>query len=168
MRPAPNLWWAAAVFACAIAVGGCRDAERDRLRATTLRGYNSATGALTMVTADLDRNGRIDTVTFIEDGRVLRSERDRDEDGRLDFWEFNLPDGKGGLEHTAEDSNGDGRPDKWDYYRDGVLRRSEWADGGAEAPTRRWNYAADGTLESVETGPDGKGGFRAHHAAGAP
>jgi hypothetical protein len=140
--------------------GGCRDAERDRIRATTQLGYNSSTGTLSLVTADLDRNGRIDTVTFLEDGRILRSERDRDEDGRADFWEFNVPDGTGGLDHTAEDSNRDGKPDKWDYYTDGILRRTEWADSGQDTPSRRWNYAPDGTLESVESEPDGTGGFR--------
>ena len=140
---------------------GCRaeDPETARIKATTLPTYDTKTGKLTRLTADLNKNGKIDTWTYMDGAKAIRSESDRNEDGKIDYWEYNLPDGKGGIEHTETDTNGDGIPDKWDYFEGPAIRRVEWDDNFDGVRDRRWTYSADGKLEWIETEPDGRGGY---------
>ena len=135
------------------------DPEQARFKATTQLTYDEKTGKLSRITADFNKNGVIDTWTFMDGTKIVHSERDRDEDGRVDYWEYNLPDGKGGLEHTEEDTNGDGRPDKWDYYRNGLLYQVEWDTNHDGVRDRRWTYSPQGQLLTMETEPDGRGGY---------
>ena len=53
-------------------VMACTDAEKERLKRTTVPTYDPATGKLTQLTYDANRNGRVDTWTSMEGTRPLR------------------------------------------------------------------------------------------------
>lgn len=203
------------IVACACAA--CSNPEQERLKATTKATYDERTGRLKELTSDANGNGRIDTWTDMDGSRPLRSRMDRNEDGRLDRWEYyddtgrlvkvgfsrrddGKPDawavpaadgrvsqvlvsstgdeskidrwetydpsaraGSGDPEspspiEIAEDTNRDGRPDKWEKYAGGVLQTAafdENADGRAD---RQLTYRA-GALVLIESDPDASGRF---------
>jgi hypothetical protein len=211
--------------ALAAATIGCSDPDRERLKATTKATYDSATGKLTELTFDANKNGRIDTWTEMDGNRPVRSRLDRDEDGRLDRWEYydaagklskvgfsrkgdGKPDawaypdatgrivrvevsssgdearidrweiydaaaappssgelrapegaeGAGPLREVIQDTNGDGKRDKWERYANGIVVAAEFDENGDEAPDRRLTYSG-AELVAIETAPDGRGGY---------
>jgi hypothetical protein len=65
------------------------------------------------------------------------------------------------LTRAEEDTDGDGLMDRFETYVNGVLSTAEFDekkpyDG---KPDRRMTYSAEGVLLSIETEPDGKGGY---------
>jgi hypothetical protein len=209
MRKAPPL------LAAFVLLSACSDPERERLKATTKPTYDRTTGKLTQLTYDANKNGRIDTWTDMDGTRPLQSRLDRDEDGKLDRWEyydekgqllkvgfsrkntgeadgwaFAGADGKlerielssagdetridrwefydasvaldaegtGALVRAHEDTNGDGRPDKWEMYAAGAIKSAAFDENGDGTPDRRLNYE-DGVLVSIESAPDATGRF---------
>jgi hypothetical protein len=101
---------------------------------------------LTCKQVDLDRDGRKDYVVHYDDtGAILVEEFDFDFDGRFDArYHYDRRTGKrylvertagfdarptvwekfddhGRIESVRRDRNGDGKPDYWELYRDGVL-----------------------------------------------
>jgi hypothetical protein len=205
---------AGAFFVVALAVCGCSDAERERLKSTTKPSYDNATGRLTELTFDANRNGRIDTWTEMDGSRPLRSRIDTDEDGRVDRWEYydaagtlakvgfsrksagkpdawafstngrtarievssvadearidrweiyDLsgvpgPDGVGPLLSVEEDTNRDGRRDKWERYENGLVKTAEFDENGDGRPDRRLSYRGS-ELALIETAPDASGAY---------
>ena len=79
--------WATVVCGVVL-VQSCSNPERERLRSTTTATYDQASGKLTELTFDANKNGRIDTWTEMDGTRPLRSRLDSDEDGRVDRWEY--------------------------------------------------------------------------------
>jgi hypothetical protein len=166
----------------AFALACAPDPQQERLKQTTTATYDPKTGRLQRLTYDADRNGRIDTWTYMDGRKVLRSEIDSDEDGRIDRWEFHREDGTlekvgfsrsngdapdawacvgadGALARVEEDNNADGAPDRWETYEEGRIRTvafDENADGLAD---RRLTYGPDGALLSIESEPVASGGF---------
>ena len=192
----------------------CSDTERERLKATTKPTYDAATGKLTELTFDANKNGKIDTWTEMDGSRPVRSRIDQDEDGRMDRWEYydaagklnkvgysRKGDGKpdawaypnaggsilrieasstgdetridrwetygeratgsdamGPLVQVVQDTNGDGKRDKWERYEKGLVVSAEFDENGDEQPDRRLTYQ-DAELVSIETEPDGRGGY---------
>ena len=131
---------------------------------------------------DLDEDGKIDRWEYYDaSGALVKVGFSRKHDGKVDAWAFSGPDGTvarveistagdertidrreiyehGTLVRAEEDSNGDGRVDKWETYKDGALTTAavdENADGVAD---RRLTYAG-GTLVLIESAPDGSGRF---------
>lgn len=90
-RLARALWWL--VCGSLGLAAGCSNADRDRVKATTQANYDRATGKLTEITYDQNKNGRIDTWTKMDGSRPVSSEIDTDEDGKIDHWEEYGPDG---------------------------------------------------------------------------
>ena len=192
----------------------CSDPERERLKATTKPTYDAATGKLTALTFDANKNGKIDTWTDMDGNRPVQSRIDQDEDGRTDRWEYydaagklnrvgfsrkgdgkpdawaypnaegriirieassigdetridrwetygdgpTGSDGMGPLVQVVQDTNGDGKRDKWERYETGVVVSAEFDETGDEQPDRRLTYR-DAELVSIETAPDGRGGY---------
>jgi hypothetical protein len=54
--------------------------------------YDKQTGRLTRLSYDTNKNGRIDTECYMDGTRVVRIELDRDEDGKVERWEYYGPD----------------------------------------------------------------------------
>jgi hypothetical protein len=60
---------------------------------------------------------------------------------------------------VEEDSDFDGRVDKWEQYRNGALVRMDLDLQGRGKPDRRLVYGADGSLDHVEIDPTGTGAW---------
>jgi hypothetical protein len=71
--------------------------------------------------ADFDYDGKWDMSAVFDPktGLVAEVERDTDFDGKFDVKE--IYDSGGQLTSVRRDRNGDGQPDQWEQYRDGVL-----------------------------------------------
>lgn len=191
-----------------LVVAGCSDPEKDRIKATSIPTYDPETGKLTRLTADLDKDGKIDAYTYMDGTKVLRSEIDADEDGEIEKWEYHGADGrvikvavsreKNGkqdawmypgpdgklvraeisseqdeskidrwewyeadkLVRAEEDASGDGKVDKWETYRGEALATVMLDEDYDGSPDRRLTYGDGGRLLSIESEPDGSGGFR--------
>lgn len=146
-------------FAAACLAGGCSDPEKDRLKATTQATYDPQTGKLTRLTADINKNGVIDTWTYMDGTKPLRSEIDENEDGKIDKWEY--VDDAGTIVRLDEDVNRDGKVDKWSTYGPrGVLQTLSFDEDSDGRPDRRLTYGEGGRLLTIESEPDGRGGYR--------
>ena len=160
-------------------------------------GRNDAVGyvdgsRLRRVELDFDADGAIDRWDFYNNDGVLEkvglSQRD---DGRMDAEAFYTATGALRLmristrrdgtfdrteyyEHDAlvrseDDTNGDGKPDKWDTYRPEpdvpasvrpyAITSTAIDETGRGTPSRRLVYGRDGRVERVEVDPDGDGTF---------
>jgi hypothetical protein len=71
--------------------------------------------------ADFDYDGKWDMSAIYDTktGQVAEVERDTDFDGKFDVKE--VYDSAGQLTSVRRDRNGDGQPDLWEQYKDGVL-----------------------------------------------
>lgn len=115
-------------------------------------------------------DGLMDAVAFYESEGVLsRMEVSTRRDGTFDRIERYA---NGVLIEVAEDTDGDGRPDKWDAYgpsrtgsSDPVVTATLFDDSKRGKPERRFVYGHNGAIARVETDPDGDGLFT---PAGSP
>jgi hypothetical protein len=120
--------------------------------------YFDAQGALERVGTSSQGDGIEDTWTWTAtaggDGRVDRSlSRDRRAD-RRDYYR------DGQLVRAEEDTNGDGRLDRWSVYEGDVLRQVDFDTTFATGrPDHRVRYDGAGRFERVEVDPDGDGAF---------
>jgi hypothetical protein len=120
-------------------VMACTDVEKERLKRTTVPTYDPATGKLTQLTYDANRNGRVDTWTSMEGARPLRSRIDRNEDGKIDRWEYY--DDSGVLVKVGFSRKDDGEPDAWAFAgADGQVQRIEFSSTGNETRIDRREY----------------------------
>ena len=104
--------------------------------------FYTGTGELARLDVATARNGRFDRSEFYEAGVLVRS---------------------------AEDTDGDGRPDKWDSYRpypDALPGEPAYAvtsvafdDHRRGTPDRRFVFGPNGSIARVEIDPDGDGRF---------
>jgi hypothetical protein len=190
------------------AVLACSSPEQDRLEKTTRPTYDSATGKLTELTYDYNKNGKIDTWTQMDGARPVFTRMDRDEDGTLDRWEYYDAAGQltkvgfsrantgkpdawayssanpeqidrieissvadenridrweryaagNQLIEADEDTDGDGRPDKWETYTGSVLATVAFDENGDGRADRRLTYH-DGRVTVIESDPDASGKY---------
>jgi hypothetical protein len=63
------------------------------------------------------------------------------------------------IARVVDDTDSDGRPDKWEYYQAGVLARVELDLAGKGYPSRRLIYGPDGNVTRVESDDAGTGRF---------
>lgn len=68
------------------------------------------------------------------------------------------PAGQGALVRAEEDSNGDGRMDKWETYEGGAIRSVAFDETGNGIPDRRLVFSGT-VLSSIESEPDASGRF---------
>ena len=129
--------------------------------------YYDGTGQLTKVGFSRKDDGKPDAWAYPgPNGTVSRVEiASTGDEKRIDRWEHYdaseaRPNGDaaGALVSAEEDTNGDGRPDRWETYDHGAIKTVAFDEKGVGYPTRRLSYEG-GTLVLIEAGPDGKGGF---------
>jgi hypothetical protein len=142
---------------------------------------------LLRVEHDLNRDGVIDRWEFFTEGRaVAKVGFSSQDDGLMDLQAFYEPDGtlarfevstkrdgtfdrvefykNGLLVRSVEDTNSDGRPDKWDTYRplptagpgepSYAITSTAFDESGSGHPERRFIYGPNGSIERVELGPN--------------
>lgn len=140
----------------AVLAHGCADPEHERLKATTKPSYDKATGKLTELTYDANKNGRIDTWTEMDGTRPLRSRIDSNEDGRIDRWEYYDAAGKlarVGFSRRAADKDKDDKPDAWAFSNAaGRIERVEISSSGDESKIDRWEFydVSDGSSTTAD------------------
>jgi hypothetical protein len=141
--------------------------------------YDEKTGRLKRLEVDTNKNGVIDTWTYMDGTRIDRIEIDKDENGKIDRWEYYV-DGKlskvgtssrgdgvqdewafqgpqGYLERVETDTDRDGKVDKWEEFEPPqkpggplFLRSVSTDPDSSGRPTRRLLYRADGSFERSE------------------
>jgi hypothetical protein len=124
------------ILMCAVVHAACDRSEADARKRITPE-YDKNTGRLTLLKYDSNGNGIVDTWSYMDGARVVRIEIDKDEDGKIDRWEYYGPDQK--LQKVGVSRMNDGKEDAWTYAQpDGSIDR-------VEISTRR-----DGTVSRVE------------------
>jgi hypothetical protein len=136
-------------------------------------------GRLKQLFYDRHKNGRVDTVAFMDGARFVRIEIDSDEDGLVDRWEYYGADQK--LEKVGISKANDGQPDTWVYRdvkdnvskieistrRDGKVSRTEYyennslaraeEDSDGDGKVDRWESYVGGVLRAVAFDTTGGG-----------
>lgn len=132
--------------------------------------YYGQKGELVKVGFSRKDDGKPDAWAYAgPDGKVVRVEiSSTSDEKKIDRWEhydasLAGPNGDptGALVSAEEDTNGDGRPDKWETYDHGAIKTVAFDEQGTGHPTRRLTYSG-GNLVMIESDPDGNGGFRRH------
>ena len=146
--------FAANALAVALISTACGpSAERKRIEAI----YDKQTGRLQVLKYDSNGDGNRDTISYMDGARVLRIEIDKDEDGRVDRWEYY--DGNQKLEKVGFSRANDGKEDAWSYARpDGSIERIDISLARNGKVTRREYYEEDAFVRAEEDG-DGDGVF---------
>jgi hypothetical protein len=160
-------------------------------------GKHDATGymdgsKMRRIELDLDSDGAIDRWDFYKsDGSLDRVGLSQRDDGRMDAEAFYTPTGElsrmrvstrrdGVFDRTEyyeqqvlvrseDDTDGDGRADKWDTYRPEpnipaslrpyAVTSTALDETRRGTPSRRFFYGPNGRVERVEVDPDGDGTF---------
>jgi hypothetical protein len=122
--------------------------------------YYDDKGQLAKVGFSRSNDGKPDAWAFSgADGKGVRVEISSSKDEtKIDRWERyepkgTSPDTMGGLLEADEDTNADGKPDKWETYQGGALKTAVFDENHDGKPDRRLTYAG-GTLVLIETEPD--------------
>jgi hypothetical protein len=116
--------------------------------------YYDANQKLEKVGFSRSNDGVADAWSFADaDGRIVRVEISAARDGRASRVEHY----QGDLQTSAEeDTDGDGRFDKWETYDQGRLASVAFDSVHRGKPDRRLTYAADGAVK-IEVDPSGTG-----------
>src|SRR5262245_13149036 len=128
-----------------------------------------AAGALAKVGLSRRNDGHPDAwISRPNDASIQRVEiSSTGDEHKIDRWEYYDPskpgsNGLGLLVRVEEDPVGDGRPHKWETYRDGVLESVAFDEDGDGKPDRRLVYQ-DAKLTLIESEPDAHGRFTVRH-----
>lgn len=131
--------------------------------------FYDETGALAKVGFSRGNNGHADAwISKPGSTSIQRVEiSSTGDEHKIDRWEYYDPskpgpDGLGALVRVEEDSVGDGRPHKWETYRDGVLESVAFDEDGDGRPDRRLVYK-NAALSAIESHPDADGRFTVRH-----
>ncbi len=133
--------------------------------------YDKETGKLSQLTVDAKKDGKPNIISYMDGNKFLRIEIDRDEDGKVDRWEYYGADQR--LERVGFSRADDGTPDAWAFQgpdgsiarvdvstkRDGKVNRTEFYEKGALARAEedtdtdgrvdKWEQYESGALVSV-------------------
>jgi len=120
--------------------------------------YFDATAALAYVGSSSLNDGVEDTWTVPAPANgEMQVRRSRRRDRAIDRWEIIRA---GVLVRSEEDSNADGRPDKWDRFEGSILREVRLDSTRQRGtPDRRLVYGDRGELSAIEQDDDGDGRF---------
>jgi hypothetical protein len=142
--------------------------------------YDPKTGKLTKLDFDQNKNGRMDSFSYMDGTRMIRIEMDQDEDGKIDKWEyydannkiekvgsssrddevqdtFAYPDAEGFLARVEFDTDRDGAIDKRELFvprptnpKERVISIMEYEFDKTGQPGRRLYYRPDGSFDRSE------------------
>ena len=101
---------------------------------------------------DFDFDGRLDQISFFENGQIARNELDTNFDNRIDTWLWcnnNL------LERSERDRRHNGRADTWEVFQAGVIAEARYDENNDGNPDR-WEIFAGGVLTEIRrSNPEG-------------
>jgi hypothetical protein len=122
--------------------------------------YYDTTGRLVKVGFSRRDDGRPDAWAEPgSDGRISRVlVSSTGDQSRIDRWETYSPSTPDVLAAVEEDTNGDGRADKWEKYADGQLQNAAFDENADGRPDRQLTYR-QGALVRIESEPDASGRF---------
>ena len=130
------------------------DKARDTLGITPA--YDPATGKLKELAYDSNHNGKPDTWTDMDGARPLQTRIDRNEDGKLDRWEYY--DEKSTLVKVGFSRTDNGKVDAWAFAgADGKVQRIESSSAADDKKIDRWEHhdALGVTAAEEDTNHDG-------------
>jgi hypothetical protein len=136
------------VCASGFLAGTCSNLQNEREKLGISPRYDKTTGKLEQLTYDSDHNGKVDTWTDMAGARPVQSRIDRNEDGKIDRWEYY--DEQGRLVKVGFSRKDDGKPDAWAYGTSDTLERVEVSSLGDEKKIDRWEHYAGGALLAAE------------------
>jgi hypothetical protein len=151
-----------------LVLGACSPQGSDQ---TVEAVYNKETGKLSQLTVDAKNDGKPNIISYMDGNKFLRIEIDRDEDGKVDRWEYygadqklekvgfsRSNDGKadawafqgtdGAVARVQVSTKKDGRPNRTEFYDKGTLSRAE-EDSDADGRIDKWEQYESGALISV-------------------
>jgi hypothetical protein len=141
------------VFALSIAACGPSSSGNQQITPE----YDKATGKLTLLKYDSNKNGKVDTWSYMNGSRVVRIEIDKDEDGKIDRWEYYGADQQ--LEKVGFSRMNDGKEDAWSYAGpDGAVVRID-VSTRRDGKVSRVEHYQNAVLASAEEDSDGDGAF---------
>ena len=151
-RPSRHLWPAVPLMLlCA-----CSLPDTPRENAAIAPTYDVATGKLKELAYDSDHDGTVDTWTDMDGARPVRTRIDRNEDGKVDRWEYY--DASSRLVKVGYSRTDNGKVDAWAFAgADGAIERIEISSVADENRIdRREHYRGD-TITSAEEDSDHDG-----------
>lgn len=139
----------------------CREVDLNGDGTKDIVRYYNDEGRPLREEADRNFDGRMDTITVFQEGRVVRTELDQNGDGRIDTKIFYDDDGN--ALRTERDLAGRStadtwRPDRWEYFEHGRMVRFGTdvdGDGRVDRWDRDHEYApppGEGDSADVESG----------------
>jgi len=144
----------AAVLALTVAMTGCQLRDSDASKRIEPV-YDQKTGKLQLLKYDSNGNGTIDTWSYMDGARVVRIEIDKDEDGKIDRWEYYGTDQR--IEKVGFSRSNDGKEDAWSYAGpDGSIVRIDVSTRRDGKVNRTEHYKHD-LLASAEEDSDEDG-----------
>jgi antitoxin component YwqK of YwqJK toxin-antitoxin module len=129
--------------------------------------YYDDNGKLVKVGFSRKNDGKVDAWAFAgPDGKIDRVEiSSTGDEKKIDRWEHydaslagDDPTNPGALVRAEEDTDGDGKPDKWETYQKGALSTVAFDENKDGKPDRRLTYG-NGQLVLIESVPDETGKF---------
>jgi hypothetical protein len=143
------------LIAIALFSGSSCTRDRDEARKKIAAEYDKKSGKLQLLKYDSNGNGKPDMFSYMDGARVIRVEIDKDEDGKIDRWEYYGPDQK--IEKVGFSRQNDGIEDAWSYTGpDGTIARIEVSTRRDGKVTRIEHYQQDKLVTAEEDG-DGDG-----------
>lgn len=102
---------------------------------------------------DVNDDGRPEEIRYedADTGLLLRTEHDRDFDGKLDAW-VTYQDGEPVIQ--VIDRNGDGKPDAWERYEDGRVAARTLDEDGDGVKDTFYRYEGDSLIEKIRDAND--------------
>jgi hypothetical protein len=141
----------AALLSFSLILSGCADSAQRQAEAGIEPVYDKTTGRLQELRYDSDKNGKADTISYMDGTRVLRIEIDKDEDGKIERWEYYGADQK--IEKVGFSRAADGKEDAWSFAApDGSISRIEISTERDGKITRIEHYAQSVLTRAEEDG----------------
>ncbi len=136
-------------LSCALILSSCASPRDD---SAIVPVYDKESGRLQRLDYDSDKDGTPDTVSFMDGQKVIRIEIDKDQDGRVERWEYYSQDQK--LVRVGISRLNDGIVDAWSYNGpDGSLAQVDLSGNRDGRITRKEFYEAGQLVRVEETAP---------------
>jgi len=121
--------------------------------------FHGDDGKVTRVAVSREKNGKPDTWMYPgPDGKLARAEISSEQDEKkIDRWEWYENDQ---VVRAEEDASGDGKVDKWETWANGALTSVMLDENYDGSHDRRLVYGDGGRLLTIESDPDGRGGYK--------